>query len=90
MNETGFRVDCGRDRIVLTLNTQKFSKTTDPDNREYLTFIEVINDEGDSIPLMFIVKGADSVLHRILHHIVSFRYINRLRSTLQASKISIY
>ena len=27
---------------------------------------------------------------RRLHHIVSFRYINRLRSTLQASKISIY
>ena len=47
MDETGFRVGCGRGRIVLTLDTQKPPKTADPDNREYLTSIEAINDEGE-------------------------------------------
>ena len=77
-----FRVNCDRNRIVFTLNIQKFLKTVNSNNREYLTFIKIINDEENLISFMFIVKDVDSILHCILHHIVSFKYINRLRFTL--------
>ena len=45
MNEIDFRVDYGRSRNLLALNTQKLLKTVNLNNREYLTFIKVINDE---------------------------------------------
>ena len=62
MNEIDFRVNYGRSRIVLILNTRKSSKTVNPNNREYLTFLKVINDEEDSISLIFIAKNVDSIL----------------------------
>ena len=50
MNEIGFRVDCGRDRIVLTLNIQKFSKTADPDNLKS-SYSYLNSGDGDYITL---------------------------------------
>ena len=66
MNEIDFRVNCGRDRIVLILNIQKFLKTVDLNNREYITFIKAINDKENLILCMFIAKDVDSVLHRMI------------------------
>ena len=66
MNEIDFRINCGRDRIVFTLNIQKFLKTVDSNNREYLTFIKIINDEENLILFMFIAKNVDSILHRMI------------------------
>ena len=66
MNEINFHINCDKDRIVLTLNIQKSSKIIDSDNREYLTFIKIINDEENSILFMFIAKNVDSILHRMI------------------------
>ena len=66
MNEIDFRVNCDRNRIMFTLNIQKFLKTIDSNNREYLTFIKIINDEENSILFIFIVKNVDSILHRMI------------------------
>ena len=51
---------------MFTLNIQKFIKTIDSNNREYLTFIKVINNEENSISFMFIAKNVDSILHRMI------------------------
>ena len=66
MNKIDFRINCGRDQIVLTLNIQKFLKTVDSNNREYLTFIKIINDEENSISFIFIAKNVNSILHRMI------------------------
>ena len=66
MNEIDFRVNCDRNRIVLTLNIQKSSKTIDSNNRKYLTFIKIINDEENLILFMFIAKNVDLILHRMI------------------------
>ena len=66
MNEIDFRVNCDRNRIMLILNIQKFLKTTDSNNREYLTFIKVINDKKTLILFMFIVKNVDLILYRMI------------------------
>ena len=66
MNKIDFRVNCDRDRIVLTLNIQKFLKTIDSNNRKYLTFIKIINNKENSILFMFIAKDIDLILHRII------------------------
>ena len=66
MNEIDFCVNCDKNRIVLTLNIQKSLKTVDSNNREYLTFIKIINDKKNSILFMFITKNVDSILHRMI------------------------
>ena len=66
MNEIDFRINCDRNRIVLTLNIQKFLKTIDSNNREYLTFIKIINDEKNLISLMLIAKNVDLILHHMI------------------------
>ena len=63
INEINFRINCDRNRIVLTLNTQKSLKTIDSNNREYLTFIKIINDKKNSISFIFIAKDIDLILH---------------------------
>ena len=47
---------------MLTLNIQKFLKIIDLNNREYLTFIKVINDKENSILFIFIAKNLDLIL----------------------------
>ena len=65
MNEIDFRVNCDRNRIMFILNIQKFLKTVDSNNREYLTFIKIINDKENSILFIFIAKDVDLILHRM-------------------------
>ena len=40
MNETGFRIECKRAQIVITLNPRNLLRMTDPDNRDYITSVE--------------------------------------------------
>ncbi len=63
MNETGFRIDCGRAQLVVTLDPNKPLRMTDPDNRTYLTFVECVSSEGWFIPPMLILAGVH-ILHK--------------------------
>jgi hypothetical protein len=56
MNETGFRISCGRaHKIITRRNKQKRFYLIDPDNRESITSIETICADGSSIPPMVIL-----------------------------------
>ena len=63
MNETEFRLNCGKSRIIITLNIKKPFKMTDSNNREYITSMKIINVDGEIIPSMLIVKK-NFILHR--------------------------
>ena len=65
MDETGFRIGCARSRVVITLTTKKPSpRMADSDNREYITFVEVINAADDIISFFLIFKRS-SIAHRL-------------------------
>jgi hypothetical protein len=56
MDETGFRIGCGRAyKIITRRNKQKRFYLIDPDNRESITSIETICADGSSIPPMVIL-----------------------------------
>ncbi len=63
MNETGFRIGCGRAQLVVTLDPNKPLRMTDPDNRTYLTSVECVSSEGWFIPSMLILAGVH-ILHK--------------------------
>ena len=63
MNETEFRLNCGKSRIIITLNIKKFFKMTDSNNREYITSMKIINVDDEIISSMLIVKR-NFILHR--------------------------
>ena len=57
MNETGFRIGCGRAHWVVSGHSRKPLLLTDPDNREYVTSCECISAGGRDIPPMVIIAG---------------------------------
>ena len=57
MDETGFRIGCGRAHWVVSGHSRKPLLLTDPDNREYVTSCECISAGGRDIPLMVIIAG---------------------------------
>ena len=59
MDETGFRVGVGKTHWVITAETNKPLLLTDPDNRDYLTSCETINEVGGDIPPMLIIQGVN-------------------------------
>ena len=63
MDETGFRIGCGRAQLVVTLDANKPLRMTDPDNRDYITSVECISSGGCVIPPLIIISGAQ-VLHK--------------------------
>lgn len=63
MDETGFRIGCGRAQLVVTLDATKPLRMTDPDNRDYITSVECISSGGLVIPPLIIISGAH-VLHK--------------------------
>lgn len=67
MDETGFRIGCGRDPIVVTLDHRKPLRLTDPDNRDYITSVECISSVGDVIPPLIIISGVH-ILHKWTEH----------------------
>ena len=58
MDETGFRLGCGKPCVIITLDIKKPFKMTDSDNCEYITSMEVISADGEIISSMLIVKGS--------------------------------
>jgi len=63
MDETGFRIGCGRAQFVVTLDPNKSLCMTDPDNRTYLTSVECVSSGGWFIPPMLILAGVH-ILHK--------------------------
>ena len=63
MDETGFRIGCGRNHLVVTLSEEKRVLIVDPDNRDYMSAAECINGVGGSIPSFLILKGVN-ILHK--------------------------
>ena len=57
MDETGFRIGCGRAHWVVSGHSREPLLLTDPDNREYVTSCECISAGGRDIPLMVIIAG---------------------------------
>lgn len=43
MEETGFRIACGRAHLVITLDPNKPLCMTDPENRHYISSVECIS-----------------------------------------------
>ena len=60
MDETGFRIGCGRDHWVVSGHSRNLL-LTDPDNREYVTSCECISAGGRDIPTMVIIAGVLSL-----------------------------
>ena len=58
MDETGFRIGCGRAHWVVSTHSRKSLLLTDSDNREYITSCECISVGGRDIPPMIIIAGA--------------------------------
>ena len=63
MDETGFRIGCGRAQIVITLDPRKPLYMTDPDNHDYITSVECISSAGDVILPLLILSGIH-ILHK--------------------------
>jgi len=88
MDETGFRIGCGRSRIVITVESNGTPKEppriADPDNREHLTDVECVNAEGEAIQPMLIFRGstllnrysANSLHREVLQGYSESGYIN--------------
>lgn len=57
MDETGFRIGCGKAHWVVTLHAQKSLLLMDPDNRKYISSVESISAGERDIPPMIILAG---------------------------------
>lgn len=58
MDETGFRIGCGKAHTIVTFERSKKLAFTDADNRDYISSIECINAVGWALPSFLIVAGA--------------------------------
>jgi len=63
MNETGFRIGCGRAQMIVTLDPKKPLRMTDPDNRIYITSVECVSSRGWVIRPVLILAGVH-ILHK--------------------------
>ena len=63
VDETGFRIGCGRAQMVITMDPKKPLRMTDPDNRDYITTVECISSGGEVIPPLIIISGVQ-ILHK--------------------------
>lgn len=52
MDETGFRIGCGKVQWATTNDASKALVMPDPDNREYIISAESINGVGRTIPAL--------------------------------------
>ncbi len=56
MDETGFRIGCGKAQLVVTINANKPLCMIDPENRDYITSVECIGFAGETIPPMLLIS----------------------------------
>jgi len=59
MDETGFRIGCGRAHTVVTRSLRGVLQMADPENRDYITAAEAASAAGESISPMIITKGVN-------------------------------
>ena len=59
MDETGFRVGCGKAHWVITTDPNRPLLLMDSDNRDYLTSVECISGGYRDIPPMLILAGVN-------------------------------
>lgn len=71
MDETGFRIGCGKAQWVITSNATKALVMTDPDNRDYITSAETINGVGRTIPAFLILRGKHTLHKWAIHNDLS-------------------
>ena len=62
MNETEFRLDCKKSRVIIILYIKKFFKMIDSDNREYNTSMKIISVDDEIISSILIIKKS-FILH---------------------------
>ena len=66
MDETGFRIGCGKAQLVVTMDPNKPVRMIDSENRDYITSVECVGSAGETIPPMLLISGVN-----ILHNGVS-------------------
>jgi len=69
MDETGFRIGCGRAHTVVTRSLRGVLQMADPENRDYITAAEAASAAGESIPPMIITKGINILARWIANDI---------------------
>lgn len=62
MDETGFRIGCGKAKLVVTMDPNKSLRMIDPKNHDYITSVERIGSAGEIIPSMLLISGVN-ILH---------------------------
>ena len=67
MDETGFRIGCGKAQLVVTMDPNKPFRMIDPENRDYITSVECIGSAGETIPPMLLISGVN-ILHKWCQH----------------------
>ena len=63
MNETDFRIDCGRTQMIITLDPKRPLRMMNSDNRDYITSVKCVSSGGEVIPPMLIISGVN-ILHK--------------------------
>ena len=63
MNETEFRIDCERAQMIITLNSKKFFRMMDSDNRDYITSVKCVSST-DEIILSMLIIGEVNIFHK--------------------------
>ena len=56
MNETGFRIGCGKAQSVLTMDPNKPLHIIDPENHDCMTSVGFIGSAGETIPPMLLIS----------------------------------
>ncbi len=59
MDETGFRIGCGKAQLIVTMDANKPFCMIDPENRDYITSVKCIGSAGETIPLMLLISGVN-------------------------------
>ena len=65
MNETEFRLDCEKLRVIIILNIKKSFEIIDLNNHEYITSMKIIN-VNDEIILSILIVKKNFILHRFI------------------------
>ena len=63
MDETSFRIGCGKAQLVVTMDPNKPFCMIDPENRDYIASVEYIGCAGETILPMLLISGVN-ILHK--------------------------
>ena len=56
MNETKFRIDCGKGHEIISFHATKPLRMMNPDNRDYITCVKCICANDDAVSSLLIIK----------------------------------